>query len=116
MIKNKHLQSGYFLFIAGFMLSGCFAGQSVFLKEPLQNEQGLLAPGRSMVHMPRGDDSYSQGVRDGCATFQGVLGGGTLRLIKPKIDGYRMVEDNDYLNGYVAGSSYCTFVLDWDTH
>lgn len=98
------------------ILPGCYAGQNVGLKDPLQNTSGLLAPNRPFIHMPKGEDAYSQGVRDGCQTYMGIMGSGTLRTLDPKIDGYRMSKDPEYLRGYVDGGEYCTFALDWDTH
>ena len=99
-----------------FLLQGCYAGQSIWVKDPIQDENGLMAPNRPFIHMPRGDDNYSQGVRDGCQTYMGIMGSGMLRSLDSKIDGYRMTDDPDYLRGYVDGGEYCTFALDWDTH
>lgn len=98
------------------LLQGCYAGQGIGLKDPLQTDTGLLTPNRPFIHMPKGNDSYSQGVRDGCQTYMGIMGAGPLRMLDTKIDGYRMTDDPDYLRGYVDGSDYCTFALDWDTH
>lgn len=62
------------------------------------------------------NDSYGQGFEDGCKTYTGTMGVGTLRLIDEQIDGERMVEDEWYLRGFQDASSFCTFSLDWETH
>jgi hypothetical protein len=63
-----------------------------------------------------GNDSYGKGFEDGCRTYTGVLGVGTLRLNSPTIDGNRMAEDEWYLRGFQDASAFCTFSLDWETH
>ena len=113
---HGYIRKFLYVCMAQPVLSGCFAGQGTWIKDPIQTDAGLLAPNRPFIHMPKGDDSYNEGVRDGCQTYMGILGSGTLRNLETKMDGYRLTEDQEYLRGYVDGSSYCTFALDWDTH
>lgn len=62
------------------------------------------------------DDSYGAGFEAGCGNFVGVVGTGSMRLIKPKIDAHRLTTDQWYLRGYQDASSWCTFNLDWELH
>ena len=67
---------------------------------------------------PQGDDSFSQGWRDGCDTSLAIVGTGTLRLVKQKIDATvaeRLVSDPLYEKGYSTGSGYCTNFLDYNS-
>jgi len=67
-------------------------------------------------HTPSGNDSYSQGFKDGCQTATSAIGSGLARIKGPKIDGYRLSSDPWYLRGFQDASTYCTFNLDWETH
>tara|TARA_B100001564_G_scaffold92906_2_gene75683 strand:+ start:433 stop:915 length:483 start_codon:yes stop_codon:yes gene_type:complete len=62
------------------------------------------------------DDSYGAGFEAGCDNMSSAMGAGSMRLITPKVDGYRLVNDQWYLRGYQDASSICTFQLDWETH
>jgi hypothetical protein len=62
------------------------------------------------------EDSYDAGFEDGCHTFSAVVGTGTMRLMKPRIDGNRLSHDQWYLRGYQDAASWCTFNLDWELH
>lgn len=61
-------------------------------------------------------DSYGQGYEDGCATMSSIIGSGTFRLIKEKIDGYKLSYDDWYLRGFQDALDLCTFSFDWETH
>ncbi len=67
-----------------------------------------------MANLPQGDDSYSQGVRDGCNTAVGQIGSGYLRSFGMAYDPNRGLEDQDYYMGYRIGNNYCTYYLDPD--
>lgn len=67
---------------------------------------------------PEGNDSFSQGWRDGCDTSLATVGTGTLRLIKEKINtgtAKRIINDPLYDKGYTIGSGYCTNFLDYNS-
>ena len=96
-------------------LLGCTPSKMMNIKTSVSPGDNLFAPGRLFMRgLPQGDDSYSQGIRDGCETFLGIVGSGTLRLLPSKIDGFRLTEDPAYARGYVDGQTYCTHYLDWD--
>lgn len=117
------------------LLAGCFSTEGANeLADAYTNPQNYLP--RAMARQPFyntptgrpvdgtiGDynndynsDSYGQGFEDGCRTYTGTLGSGTLRLIDEKIDGHRMATDEWYLRGFQDASGFCTFSLDWETH
>ncbi|MBL0319493.1 MAG: hypothetical protein IPP74_09450 [Alphaproteobacteria bacterium] len=96
-------------------LLGCTPSKMFNVKSSMSADNSLMAPARLFLRgLPQGDDSYSQGLRDGCETFLGIVGSGTLRLLPSKIDGFRLTEDPAYARGYVDGQTYCTHYLDWD--
>lgn len=67
---------------------------------------------------PQGDDSFSQGWRDGCDTSLATVGTGTLRLVKQKMNGAiaeHLVNDPLYEKGYSTGSGYCANFLDYNS-
>lgn len=65
---------------------------------------------------PDNNDSYSEGFKQGCQNITAGIGQGSYRLQSIEIDGFRLTSDPWYLRGYADASSYCTFMLDWDTH
>ncbi len=68
--------------------------------------------------VPKGNDSFSQGWRDGCDTSLAIVGEGSLRLIKEKINqqtAKRMRSDELYDKGFTTGSGYCTNFLDYNS-
>lgn len=62
------------------------------------------------------NDSYGQGYEDGCLVASSIIGSGSFRLIKAKIDGYKLSSDIWYLRGFQDAMSLCTFSFDWETH
>lgn len=67
---------------------------------------------------PEGNDSFSQGWRDGCDTSLATVGEGSLRLIEEKINATtarRMSKDELYDKGFSTGSGYCTNFLDYNS-
>ncbi len=64
--------------------------------------------------IPEGDDSYSQGFRDGCNTFTGFVASGFPRGHDFAYDAERGIKDRDYYVGYRIGSDYCTYYSDYD--
>jgi hypothetical protein len=62
------------------------------------------------------NDGFSEGFKQGCKNATANIGQGTYRLQRVTIDGYKLTEDPWYLRGYADGSSYCTHLLDWDSH
>lgn len=68
-----------------------------------------------MANLPDGDDSYSQGFRDGCNTAIGSTGSAMLRSAHDiAFDVNRGIEDRDYYRGYRIGNNYCTYYVDSD--
>jgi hypothetical protein len=68
--------------------------------------------------VPEGNDSFSQGWRDGCDTSLATVGTGTLRLVKEQINAdttHRMLNDPMYDKGFSIGSGYCTNFLDYNS-
>lgn len=116
MTNNRLLMPITICLIAIFFISGC-ANQLGIIRQGLQKENSILSPGPLLLHnLPQGDDSYSQGYRDGCETFVGIVGTGVLRMLPSTIDGWRLTSDSVYARGFSDASSHCTFYLDWDTH
>lgn len=108
----KSIVSILFVLIA---LAGCTPSKMFNVKTAMTPDTNLLAPGRLFMRgLPQGSDSYSQGIRDGCETFMGIVGSGALRLLPSKIDGFRLTEDPAYARGFVDGQTYCTHYMDWD--
>ena len=69
-----------------------------------------------MGQMPNGDDSYSQGMRDGCNTSVPILGAGPMASMYESsyYDPNRAVEDKDYAKGFDLGFNYCSYYQDVD--
>jgi hypothetical protein len=68
--------------------------------------------------VPKGDDPFSQGWRDGCDTSLAIVGTGALRLVKEKFNAdttEKMTNNPLYSNGFSTGSSYCTNFLDYNS-
>ncbi len=66
--------------------------------------------------MPQGDDSYSQGMRDGCNTSIAVVGVGPMASMYDEsyVDYDRVMVDTDYHKGVTMGFNYCTYYQDVD--
>jgi hypothetical protein len=69
-----------------------------------------------MGKMPQGDDSYSQGMRDGCNTAIALIGTGPMASSYEVSyqDVNRTTSDRDYSKGYDLGQNYCTYYQDVD--
>ena len=97
-------------------LSAC-NGKLGAVKESVGKKGGIFKPSALFLrNLPQGDDPYSTGFRDGCETFMGIVGTGTLRLLPVKIDGYKLTGNKYYARGFSDGSTHCTFYFDWLTH
>lgn len=67
-----------------------------------------------MRGVPDGDDSYTEGFRDGCSTALSVVAQGLLRSTNaPRYDGWRLTSDAFYSAGFVDGDEHCTYLYDW---
>lgn len=102
-------------------LSGCISKNftGVKGKSAIQDRGDYLPfnPRRTVIKgLPDGEDSYSQGFRDGCQTHMGIVGSGTLRLLPERIFPERLINDPVYLRGFNDGADYCWARLDWDGH
>lgn len=97
---------------AGF-LSSC---QSNDLKEYYGREGDLTMRPAFMGKMPQGDDSYSQGVRDGCNTALAVVAVGPMatQYDESYIDFDKTLSDSDYYKGKNLGYNYCGYFTDVD--
>jgi hypothetical protein len=88
-------------------LSGCVSrgdyGSGMFEPRPLL-----------MRNIPSGDDPYSQGWRDACQTFTGIVGSGMLKMEPFAYDPERGVYDKEYYKGWRDGITYCTYYTDYD--
>lgn len=105
------------IFAMLFSISACGGTDVGVFRSTTQNDGNILTPTKMFTRgLPRGNDSYSQGIRDGCETFLGIVGAGALRMLPTTLDGYRLSEDRMYARGYVDGANHCTHSLDWDTH
>lgn len=69
-----------------------------------------------MAKMPQGNDSYSQGMRDGCNTAIAAVGTGPMAAQYDDIyyDFDKSLNDSDYYKGRNTGFNYCTFYQDPD--
>jgi hypothetical protein len=65
-----------------------------------------------MRGLPDGNDSYSTGFRDGCNTYQAIIGTGPLQMKAYQWDNLRELEDAAYAKGISDGRAYCTHYLD----
>ena len=102
--------------LALLLLSSCSGNIPVF-RDPNLPTDTILTPRPMLIrNLPKGDDSYSEGFRDGCNTMFGIVGTGYLRTLKINVNGYRMVEDKVYTRGWSDGATYCTFSLSYETH
>jgi hypothetical protein len=102
--------------LSPLFLSGC-AKKLWAIKEGLQPQHSIADPlPVFMRNLPKGNDSYSVGFRDGCETFLSIVGPGPMRMLQSKVDGWKMTQDKLYSRGWSDGGTHCTFYLDWDTH
>lgn len=99
--------------LLSFGLTGC----NWFFNDPrnplmqLPSIDSTYGPGPMMVrNLPDGDDSYSQGFRDGCETYVGMQGTGFVQMKEYSWDNNRMISDPMYNKGIVDGRNYCTYV------
>lgn len=84
---------------------------------PVTDTPPVVLSRRAYVRgLPTGNDSYSQGFRDGCQTILGTTGAGTLRLLPERIDPERLVNDPLYLRGWHDGDGVCNDRIDWEGH
>ena len=63
--------------------------------------------------LPRGDDDYSRGFRDGCKSHLNAIGQGFLKNLKPEYDGWKLTTNALYSAGFKDGEEHCTYLLDW---
>jgi len=91
------------LLVSGCTERGNFGGSSFLEPRPLL-----------MRGIPSGEDAYSQGWRDACQTFVGIVGSGMLRMQPFAYDPERGVKDKEYYKGWRDGLSYCTYYTDYD--
>ncbi|MCD6034892.1 MAG: hypothetical protein K0R63_633 [Rickettsiales bacterium] len=88
--------------MACFLLSACGA---LYGEE---NRYGMFTPMPTwMRNLPKGDDSFSKGFRDGCYHFMGQNGQGMLRLYDSSPNPLA-VYDRLYQQGYDNGDRYCS--------
>jgi len=79
-----------------------------------KGKHGMFTPHPAFLELPQGDDSYSQGFRDGCNTFLGSVSEAGVRGHSFAYDVNRGIEDRDYYIGYRIASDICTYFSDVD--
>jgi len=98
--------------LAGMVLSSCTND----LKQYYGRPGAMTMRPAHMGDMPNGDDSYSQGVRDGCNTAISVVGTGIMQTTYDQTyyDFDKSIKDPDYYKGRRLGFDYCTYYQDPD--
>lgn len=95
------INKAFFIIITFLLISGCQAIQR-------NSFYGGITPDPMLMRgLPKGNDSFSLGFRDGCYNFIGNSGYGMHRLYDapPSPD---MINDNLYQTGYNHGDRYCS--------
>ncbi len=62
--------------------------------------------------IPDGNDSFSEGWRDGCNTYMGFTGSGLLQMRGFTYDIERSLKDKPYAAGYREGANICMYYND----
>lgn len=65
-------------------------------------------------NLPEGNDSFSQGFRDGCYNFVGQMGFGAMRFYDAPVK-VGFIYDNLYRQGYEHGDRYCGVYVNKNT-
>lgn len=101
MIRIENMKSAV-LVITMLVLGGCFQDLDA------NANPGLLTPRPMFLsNLPKGDDSFSIGFREGCYNFIGQNGYGMMRFFsRPENPDYE--EDKLYKDGYRNGDRYCS--------
>ena len=103
----------FVIFFSVIFLSSCWKND---LKEYYGREGSWTIRPAHMGEMPQGNDSYSQGVRDGCNTAISVVGSGpmTTQYEDTYYDFDKSIKDPEYYKGRTVGFNYCTYFQDPD--
>ncbi len=91
-----------FLFLT-LILTGCFQDLSA------NSNAGIFTPTPIFLrNLPKGEDVFSKGFRDGCYNFVGQTGYGMLRMLDRPADPNISANDYLYWDGYRNGDRYCS--------
>ena len=102
MIQIRKMKN-LILAITAITLSGCFQDISA------NGNPGLFTPRPMFLSgLPRGDDSYSTGFREGCYNFIGQTGYGAMRMFDKPVSQDVDASDRFYWDGYRSGDRYCS--------
>jgi hypothetical protein len=102
MIRTKNIKH-IILAIPLLSLVGCFQDIDA------NGNPGFLTPRPMFLsNLPRGDDSFSIGFREGCYNFIGQTGYGIMRMFDKPENAEIHQGDKLYLEGYRNGDRYCS--------
>lgn len=88
------------------MLSGCGINLA-------PTEFGTLSPLPPLMrNIPQGQDSFSQGWRDGCNSYLSFTGSGFIQARDFTYDINRSLTDKMYASGFREGASLCMYYTD----
>lgn len=91
------------LVLVTVVLSGCFQNLDA------NANPGFLTPRPMFLsNLPKGDDSFSIGFREGCYNFIGQNGYGMMRFFDRPENPDFGENDKLYLDGYRSGDRYCS--------
>lgn len=113
-MKLAKIHRNFYLVFAVLFLSSCDTDND--LKEYYGRPGMFTLRPAHLGEMPNGDDSYSQGVRDGCNTAIAIVGTGPMADMYENTyyDTNKSIEDSDYYKGRTLGFNYCTYYQDPD--
>jgi hypothetical protein len=90
-------------------LGGCFQNIDT------NGNPGIFTPHPLFLsNLPRGNDSFSKGFRQGCYNFIGQTGYGMMRMFDAPIDPNMEATDYLYWDGYSNGDRYCSVYVNKD--
>ncbi len=98
--------------LALFLLTGCIGGGALTM--PKSWNWGWKPRPYMAKGLPDGDDDYTKGFADGCASVLSYVSQGGPRLITPRYDGWKLTQNDFYAAGFVDGEEHCTYIYDWD--
>lgn len=111
---RKNILKYLLLLVTINTLSGCYNPMDDSDYGITKGKHHFWTPAPPWLRIPEGDDSYSQGVRDGCNTFLETVGETGLKMHNFAYDVNRGIEDRDYYIGFRMGMDYCTYYVDVD--
>ena len=105
IIKMKHI----ILIVLTLVLCSCFQNLDAY------GNPGLFTPRPLFLsNLPKGNDDFSRGFRDGCHNFVGQTGYGINRMFDRAPDPQFLQTDDLYWSGYTNGDRYCSVYVNKD--